>query len=167
MQKRIWTRVVLALAILVFPQLGEAQSTCAPFEAIMQWGAGPDPFHGPAYAIFDGEAFIDEDANWLEFATETCNAGTCLSRGGRLLLDFGSGDSLTVTVQHGTYTPAYTNPPLFGVWHSVFRILEGTGRFERASGVLAGAGPWVSWIDETGFHARFNGQVGGNVCIPR
>lgn len=165
MPRRIWTVVVFALAILLIPQLGQAQSACAPFKAIMQWAAGPDPFHGPAYAVFDGQALIDQDANWLEFATESCNAGTCRSRGGKLLLDFGNGDTLKLAIQHGTYTPAYTNPPLFGIWHTVFTIIEGTGRFLGASGALAGAGPWVTWIDGTGFHGRFNGEFEGNVCI--
>jgi hypothetical protein len=167
MPKRIWTILVFALAILLFPQLGQAQSPCAPFKAIMQWAAGPDPYHGPAYAVFDGQALIDEDANWLEFATETCSAGTCSGRGGKLLLEFGNGDSLTLTVQHGTYTPAYTAFPGFGVWHSILRIIDGTGRFLGASGALAGAGPWVIWIDATGFHGRFNGEFEGNVCIGR
>ena len=167
MLKRIPTSVVLALAILVFPQVGEAQGPCAPFKAIMQWTAGPEPFHGPAYAVFDGQALIDEDANWLEFATETCNAGTCKGRGGKLLLDFGNGDTLTLTVQHVTYTPAYFPPPRFGVLHAVYSVIDGTGLFLGATGAIAGVGPWVNWIDGTGFHGRFNGELEGNVCVPR
>jgi hypothetical protein len=165
MPRRIWTIAGLALAVLLVPHLGQAQSTCAPFSGIVQWAAGPDPFHGPAYAVFDGRAFIDEDANWLEFATETCNAGTCTGRGAKLLLDFGGGDTLTLTVQHGTYTPAYFPPPRFGVWHSIFRVIDGTGLFLGASGAIVQQGPWVNWIDESGFHGRFNGEFEGNVCI--
>ena len=165
MQRRILTSVVLALAVLLVPQLGHAQAPCAPFKAITQWTAGPDPYHGPAYAVFDGRTFIDEDANWLEFTTETCNAGTCRGRGGKLFLEFGNGDTLTLTVQHGTYTPAYTAFPQFGIWHAVFTIVDGTGRFLGASGTLSGGGPWVIWLDGTGFHGRFNGEFEGDVCI--
>ena len=165
MPKRIGTGVVLTLAILLFPHLGQAQSTCAPLKGMVQWTAGPGPYHGPAYVVFDGRVFVDEDANWLEFATETCNAGTCSGRGGKLLLDFGNGDSLTLTVQHGTYTPAYTSFPGVGVWHSIFRVVDGTGLFLGASGAIVQEGPWVTWIDGAGFHGRFNGGFEGNVCI--
>ena len=86
---------------------------------------------------------------------------------GKLLLDFGNGDTLILTVQHGVYTPAYDPPPRFGTWHAAFGVVDGTGLFLGAFGLIVSQGPWITWIDQTGFDGRFNGEFEGNLCIPK
>jgi hypothetical protein len=166
MRKTIYVAALIAITVLVCPAVGRAQATCSEFQALVQWAAGPAPFSGPGYATFRGETLIDENAHWAEFTTETCNAGICLAKGGKLLLDFGNGDSLTLTLKHGVYTPSYMTLPGFGTWQTTLGIIGGTGRFVDASGVLTGGGPWTVWIDMLGFHGRFNGHWKGNLCSP-
>ena len=130
-------------------------------KAMAQWATREQGFHGPIYALFDGASFIAPDAYWTELVTnETCNAGTCSGRGGKLLVDFGSGDSLVLTLQHGTYTPGY-NTAAFGVWRGTMSVVEGHRLFRDATGLLTFDGTWTIWVDEAGFHGVFNGSSPG------
>jgi hypothetical protein len=163
--RRVITVAVLLVAIwAVLPPLAQAQTRCQEFRALSQWTAGPHPFSGPMYALFGGEMLIDDNAHWVEFAQETCNGATCQGTGGKLLLNFGNGDTFTLTVQHGVYVPAYTTVPGFGTWRATMRIVAGTGRFASATGLIVSTGPWAVWIDQTGFHARFSGELTGMIC---
>ena len=165
MRRSMSVAALLAVAILVLSQSAQAQTTCREFKAMSQWATGEQGFHGPIYALVDEASFIAPDAYWTEIPNETCNAGTCSGRGGKLPIDFGNGNSLVLTLQHGTYTPDYNTIPEFGVWRGTMSVVEGQGLFRDATGVFAFDGPWTIWIDETGFHGVFNGTFTGSVCI--
>lgn len=164
MRKSFLLAMLLGAILLGLSQVATAQTSCQSFQAMSQWTAGVTPFSGPMYAFFGGEMLIDENAHWTEFSQEKCNGATCQGTGGKLLLNFGNNDTLTLTVQHGVYIPDYTTVPGFGTWRATMRIVAGTGRFEKATGLIVSIGPWATWLDENGWHGRFSGELTGTVC---
>ena len=164
MRQSISIAVMLSASVLLFPQFGRAQEKCQEFRAMSQWIAANGPFGGPVYAMLDGRVLIDPAPQWLEFASEICNGSACHGTGGKLLLNFGNGDTLTLEGQHGVYTPAYMPVPAIGIYHVTFKVVAGTGRFLGASGLIVQSGPWVAWIDEKGFNGRFSGELNGTIC---
>jgi hypothetical protein len=166
MQQRLFLSMLVLASSAVFAQPA-AEPKCQDFRAISRWTAGNgNPFHGPVYAFFDGEVLIDEGspARWLEFPTETCNGATCQGFGGKLVFDFGNGNTLTTLAQHGIYTPAYVPVPASGTYRVTRRIVAGTGRFAQASGLFVESGVYMAWIDDKGFNGRYHGELNGTIC---
>ena len=52
-----------------------------------------------------------------------------------------------------------------GDYKGAAKIVQGTGRFENASGNLDWAGPFIVWSpDGENFYGRFNPDIRGNIC---
>jgi hypothetical protein len=163
---------VLAVAVVAFllPALGpraQAQQACTPFRAVGQ-AALPTPhpmlatdtWGGDVYGSLGGEFLSgifsgnDGDQSWQ-------GAGGT-GKNGLYKLVFGS-DSFTMEVH-----AAFGFPPGkvgLGDYKGNGKIVQGTGRFENASGNLAWAGPFIVWSpDGENFFGRFNPEIRGNIC---
>jgi len=74
-------------------------------------------------------------------------------------------DTFTIRIPLSTFD---TPPPVFGDFraNSAY-VLEGTGRFQTASGNLNFGGPFIVWPVAGGpppFNGRFNAELSGNIC---
>jgi hypothetical protein len=141
-----------------------AQQACLEYNAVSPM-ALEDPakgYTGPTYAKLGDEVLIDKGDGipTLVPPTTTCQDGVCAEWGARMKTDFGNGDTITIEV----IMAVYDTPPVFGMYRGWNRIVEGTGRFEKATGTLYDSGPFFAWIDDKGIHSRFNGKTTGKIC---
>jgi len=158
MQMRIGTGVCLTLPSCS-SALGQAQPTCAPFKG---WCSGRGPVPITVRPMRSSTPGLHRRGRQLVgFSTETATPDVLGPRG-KLLLDFGNGDSPPLTVQHGTYTPAYTAFPGVGSG-TASQDHRWDGLFLGASGAIVQEG-LVTWIDGR-LSWALQRRVRGNVCI--
>lgn len=157
-------------AAFLLPAVGsraQAQQACTPFRAVGQ-AALPTPhpllptdtWGGDVYASLGGEFLSgifsgnDGDQSWQ-------GAGGT-GKNGLYKFVFDS-DSFTMEVH-----AAFGFPPGkvgLGDYRGQGEIVQGTGRFENASGNLQWAGPFIIWSpDGEDFYGRFDPEITGNIC---
>jgi hypothetical protein len=160
----------VAVAAFLLPALGpraQAQQACTPFRAVGQASLPTphpmlptDTWGGDVYGSLGGEFLSgifsgnDGDQSWQ-------GAGGT-GKNGLYKFVFGS-DSFTMEVH-----AAFGFPPGkvgLGDYSGQAKIVQGTGRFENASGNLKWAGPFIVWSpDGENFYGRFNPDIRGNIC---
>jgi hypothetical protein len=162
--------LVVAVAAFLLPALGpraQAQPACTEFRAIGQ-ATLPTPhpllptdtWGGDVYGSLGGEflsgIFSGNDGN------QSWQGAGGTGKNGSYTFVFGS-DSFTMEVH-----AAFGFPPGkvgLGDYKGAAKIVQGTGRFENASGNLQWAGPFIVWSpDGENFYGRFNPDIRGNIC---
>ena len=165
----------IAVAGFLMPAVGlraQAQGGCTPFEAIVQ-GIYPSPlplvsaddsWGGPIYASLGGE-FLAGNMSGKE---EGSGHGTT-----------GKGTGTTYKVCFGDCTHSFTYEAVNAVWPvqpgkvgmgyyqaNSAKIVQGTGRFQYASGNLNVAGPFIVWTPDNGttWLGRWNAEIKGHIC---
>ncbi len=173
--------VVLAavIAILLQPTLGsraQAQQNCPSFDMLIQAHFPLEPplplrdgdgWGGNAYAYLGLEPlvglFSGNDGN------VTSHGWVGMGKGGSYKFAFGT------LAENNTFTASATqatfpNPPgIFpagGMYQAAWKITEGTGRFQNASGNLFTKGPYLVWTFDNWVTAagRWNGEISGKIC---
>ncbi len=160
-----------ALAAVLLPTLGqraEAQPACTEFRAI-------------------GHATLPTPHRLSE--TDTWGADVWGTLGGQFFSGFVTGNDgsasphgVNTTGSNGSYTYVFDTgsflveiahadwpfPPGkagLGYYRGNGKIVQGTGRFENASGNVDWAGPFVVWSrDGVNYEGRFNPEIRGNIC---
>jgi hypothetical protein len=141
------------------------QASCQSFRALspQTFDASVGGYVGPTFAVLGSEVLIDAGAPRppLQPPTTECSGSMCVDLSAQYLYDFGNGDTLILAIQ----AAAYEEPPTFGTYRAVNKVVGGTGRFKEAFGTLVEFGPYVAWIDSKGeLQARYNGELSGTLC---
>jgi hypothetical protein len=178
---------VLALAAGAFllPAVGpqvQAQQPCKAFRAIWQ-GFLPPPYQlvstddswaGPVYASLGGEILLGAMSGNDGVTTGHGTIG--MGRGGKSKLCFSplaynNGTHLwdcTDSFRFGYSNAVFPFPPSkvgFGDYKAIDTIVQGTGRFQLASGQLDESGPFIVGQDSNGnWFGRANIELNGHVC---
>jgi hypothetical protein len=151
-------------AILAFAaSAAGADESCQAFRAItpLTFDSKAGFFVGAVYATLGEEVLIGKSLANDAAPTTTCDGVSCQDSGGRWRIDFGKGDTLTIELQ----AAVYNIPGGFGMYHATEKVVGGTGRFEKAHGLLFEKGPEVAWLDEKGdLQAQYVGEIGGSIC---
>jgi hypothetical protein len=96
--------------------------------------------------------------------TDSWHGMTGMGKGGSYKYDFGAAGSFTTEVTNAVW-PMPPSKILFGNYQGAAKIVQGTGRFQSASGNILLAGPFLVWtFDGLNFEGRFNAEISGNVC---
>ncbi len=163
---------VFAVAVTAFlvPALGpraQAQQACTEFRAVGQ-ATLPSPhpllptdtWGGDVYGSLGGEflsgIFSGNDGNTWDHGVGSTG------KSGFYTFVFGS-DTFTMEV-HAAFRFAPGKVGL-GEYRGAAKIVQGTGRFENASGNLDWAGPFIVWTpDGENYYGRYNAEIRGNIC---
>ncbi len=83
-------------------------------------------------------------------------------------MGFGVNGSITIETQHAAY-PNAPGKSGFGYYQALTKVVEGTGRFQNASGNLTLAGPYLLWplnpaAPVAGLDGRWNAVMSGRIC---
>jgi hypothetical protein len=165
----MFNRLSMAIAALVTASAGLAQDTCQTFRAAMPlaYDNRLASYVGPVYALLGDEMLIGKAVPGDTPTTTTCDSVSCQDRGGTTRFIFRAaglmdkGDSLTIEL----FTAVYTLPGGFGIYHATEKAAGGTGRFEKATGLMFESGPYVAWMDDKGeIQAQYMGEIGGSLC---
>ncbi len=168
--------VTAVFLVLALGQGARAQQGCLEIRGIAQAILpSPEPiapdgvniWGGPAYFSLGGETLIGVFSG--NDGGESQHGG----RGGHYIVCFPApnkpqcGDSFTWEVHNSVFGFA---PGKAGLGYSKgnsAKIISGTGRFEGASGNLNIAGPYILWPADNlfGVEGRFNGELGGKICV--
>ena len=155
----------------------QAQVGCTKFEAIVQGIlpsplplVGGDSWGGPIYASLGGE-FLAGNISGTEEGTAHGTAGH--GRGTTYKVCFGPvgpdqcKDSFTYEAVNAVW-PVQPGKVGMGYYQAnSAKIVEGSGRFQFASGNLNVAGPFIVWPDSNsifGIDGRWNAEIKGNIC---
>ncbi len=160
-----------ALAAFLLPMLGppaQAQQACTELRALGQ-ATLPTPhpllptdvWGGDVYGNLGGQfvtgIFSGNDGNTMGHGV------TNQGRDGSYTFVFGP-DSFTIEVPHAAW-PFPPGKGGLGYYRGAAKIVQGTGRFQNASGNLNWSGPFIVWtFDGENFHGRFNAEIRGNIC---
>ncbi len=180
-----WNTILALLFVIVTAVAGfglpgpssPAQAGCTKFEAILQGSlpsptplVGDDSWGGSIYASLGGE--------FLAGIISGTEVGTAHGVGGH-------GRDTTYKVCFGPVGPdqckdSFTYKAVNAVWPvqpgkvgmgfyqaNSAKIVEGTGRFQFASGNLNVAGPFIVWLDSNsifGVSGRWNAEIKGDIC---
>ncbi len=162
--------VALAVAFLL-PAVGsrvQAQSACMEFRAVGQ-AILPTPhplkpddvWGGDAYGTLGGQFITGIFSGNDGIGNEHGVPG--MGRDGLYTFVFGT-DSFTMVVHHATW-PFPPGKVGLGYYRGTAKIMQGTGRFQNASGNLDWAGPFIVWTpDEVNYYGRYNAEIRGSIC---
>jgi hypothetical protein len=169
MFQRVLAKASVALATLLVLAVpaARAQDNCQAFRAIVPMTFNISTgWSGPVYAVMGAEVLLGKSSGDVPPQT-VCDAVSCRDTGARSRMDFGGsslmnpGDTLTLELQ----TAQYALPDGYAMYHAVWKIVGGTGRFAHASGVLFEAGPFVAWMDSKDVpQGSYLGEIDGTVC---
>jgi hypothetical protein len=162
-------------ALLVTPlgRTAQAQGPCAKFRAVVHLSLPTpnrfemtDTWGGLVYASLDGEVLLGAmSGNDGQISSQGVSR---IARGGLYKICFNypeCADSFTFEVQSAVF-PFPPGMNGFGEYlgHAI-QIVEGTGRFQFASGNLNFAAPFVVWRQPgVGVQGRASGEITGDVC---
>jgi hypothetical protein len=159
--------VIVAALLAVAVPVTRAQENCQSFRAILPMTLDINTgYSGTVYAVMGTEVLIGKSLPGVPPQT-SCDAVSCRDTAARGRFDFGGsglmnpGDTLTIEVQ----TAQYSLPGGYGTYNSMWKIVEGTGRFAQASGILFEWGPYVAWVDDKNIpQSTYIGEIEGTVC---
>ncbi len=156
-------------------QHAQAQQNCPDFRAIAQaklpvdtplrpedegsWGGNVYGYLGQEMlvGIFSGN---DGNVSWQGWVG--------MGKGGTYKFAFGplaDNNTFTVVATQATFPNPPGKFPVGGVYQAAWKITEGTGRFQDASGNLFAKGPYLAWdLDKPQVLGRFNAEISGNIC---
>lgn len=170
---------IAAIVSFLIPALGskaQAQQNCPSFQAILQgrfpleaplplrdgdgWGGNVYGFLGdePLVGIYSGD---DGTVSWHKWVG--------MGKGGTYKFAFGpldNNNTFTIVATQATFP----NPPgIFpsgGMYQANWKIAQGTGRFQYATGNMFAKGPYIvsttdNWATVFG---RWNAEITGNIC---
>ena len=164
--------LVVAVAAFLLPALGpraQAQQACTEFRAIghatlpTTHPLSPDDTWGAdVWGTLGGEFLTgyvtgnDGDPHGNGMSGQATN--------GHYTYTFGPGDSVVVEIGHAAW-PFPPGKAGLGYYRGTGKIVQGTGRFQYASGNVDWAGPFIVWSpDGENFYGRFNAEIRGNIC---
>ncbi len=168
----------VATAAVLLSALGQqalAQQNCQAFHAILQ-GRFPleaplplregDGWGGNIYGYLDQEPLVgifsgnDGTVSWHQWVG--------MGKDGSYKFAFGplaNNNTFTIIATQATFPNPPGKFPLGGMYQAAWKIGEGTGRFQYASGNLHAKGPYLVWTeDNENFFGRWNAEITGNIC---
>jgi hypothetical protein len=167
---------VILTVVVFLPGLGlsaQAQGPCTEFRGIAQ-EILPTPVPLKPDDTWGGYVYASLGGSELLLGIVSGNDGNTRGQGvagmgdnGSYTFVFGGGvDSFKVEIPHAVW-PFPPGKIGVGYYRGNGKILQGTGRFYNASGVLDWSGPAVVWPDANspfGIYGRFNAEVRGSIC---
>lgn len=160
--------VAVAFLLSAMVSQAQAQSACTEFRAVGQ-ATLPTPhplkpddvWGGDVYGSLGGQfvsgIFSGNDGNTTQHGI------TGMGRDGSYTFVLGT-DSFTMEVHHAAW-PFPLGKVGLGYYRGTAKIMQGTGKFQNATGNLDWAGPFVVWTpDEVNFFGRFNSEIRGSIC---
>jgi len=175
-QKAVHLVFAAIVATLFLPAPGlHAQQSCRDFHAIIQ-GRFPleaplplregDGWGGNIYGYLDQEPLVGIFSG--NDGTVTWHKWVGMGKDGTYKFAFGplaNNNTFTIAANQATFPNPPGKFPLGGMYQSAWKIAEGTGRFQYASGNLRAKGPYLVWTeDNVNFFGRWNAEITGNIC---
>ena len=155
--------VAMAAVFTMAASGAEPEKNCQQFRAMSSnvFDNKKGVYSGPLWAQLGDEVLIGKILPSDAPPVTTCDAVFCQDTGFKMTLDFGKGDRLTMETPHAVYNM----PGGLGWYYSTAKVIAGTGRFAKATGLLFEQGPFIAWMDEKGeIQAQYNGETGGSIC---
>ena len=171
--------IAAAIAAFLLPAAGpkaQAQQNCPSFHAILQAKLPVDvplrpedvgSWGGNIYAYLDQEPLVgifsgnDGETSWHRWVG--------MGKGGTYKFAFGplaDNNTFTIVATQATFPNPPGKFPIGGMYQAAWNIMEGTNRFQNASGNLFTKGPYLAWTFDNWVtvEGRFNAEITGNVC---
>jgi len=158
-----------------------AEEKCDEFRGVMQYKLGPATIQtpsgpgetytwlGPTYVRVGAEEKLVTVTDFSDAGgpepEATSIAGWVVERGVRMKFDFGNGDTLTFEIVTGAFEDSM-DKVVYSKYYGVMEVIDGTGKYKGAYGVVLQIGPYVVWFTSPDLppEGRYNGELIGRVC---